>query len=56
MSPMRVDLGEMVAHRRLERRGEVLGADVGERRQAVRAGPGLQQGLSFMVSVVISCA
>ena len=39
----RVDLGEVLAHRLGERRREVLGADRGERRQAVRAGPRLQK-------------
>ena len=39
------DLREMVSHRHLERRGEVLGPGLGEWRQAVLAGPGLQQGV-----------
>ena len=39
------DFREMVSHRELERRGEVLGPGLGERRQAVLAGPGLQQGV-----------
>ena len=38
-----VDLGEVLAHRRRECLGEVLGADFGERRQAIGAGPGREQ-------------
>ena len=39
----RADLLEMGLHRDPERRSEMLGARLGERRQAVFAGPGLQQ-------------
>ena len=42
----RVDLGEVLAHRLGECRREVLGANLGEGRQAVRAGPRHEQGVA----------
>ena len=47
----RIDLGAVLAHRRLERRREMLGAHRGERRQAVR-----RRSRARAADCVISCA